>query len=141
MLHSLNSYSSHLIPPIHQASSRKSRYLDTFHDLPVQGCVVVASDPHLVLHLLLPPLVMVKRMDPQNRICLISSYPLIKMFTSSCESISSCFSFVCTDFLATDLAENVIRDTLSPAISSFHRFARKAFWPSTLFVRPRISPS
>ena len=58
------------------------------------GGVVVASHPHLILHLLLPPLVMVKRMEPQYRICLISSDPFVKMFTSSCESISACFSFV-----------------------------------------------
>ena len=84
---------------------------------------------------------MMQRMEPQHRICLISSYPLVKVFTSSRESISACLPFIGTDFLTTDLAENVICDTLPPAIPSFLRLTWKAFWPLTLLVCPGIRPS
>ena len=77
MLHSLNSHSPHLTPPIHQHWSWEYGYLDTFHDLPVQGVVVVAGHPHLKLTLLLSPLVVVHGMNPEHRIVSISDCPLL----------------------------------------------------------------
>ena len=80
MLHSLYAYSPHLIPHFHQHWSWESWYLDTFHDLPVLGGHVEASHPHLKLHLLLlPPLVVAHGMNPEHRIVFISGCQLFEV--------------------------------------------------------------
>ena len=51
ILHPLNSYTTHLTPPIHQHRSLEVLNLDLFHDLPVKGVLKSSSDFHAVLYI------------------------------------------------------------------------------------------
>ena len=127
MLHSLHSHSPHLVPTIHQNWSWEVGYLDTLHYLPVQGGVVAAGHPHLELHLLLPPLVVVHSMDPKNRIIFISGSPLFQVLAPPCESIPARLALVGADLPAALLAKDVVGDALPPAVPSLLRLLFSLF--------------
>ena len=100
ILHPLNSNSTHLAPPVHEDWPFEILDLDSLHDLPVEGVLEGPRHPHAVVHVL-PALVMVDTVQPQNRLVLVTSFPVVEVLSSSGEAIPARLALVSGSILPT----------------------------------------
>ena len=124
ILHSFYSDSSHLISPVHKDWTLEVGNLDSLHYLSIQGLSEASRHPHVVIYILSTLMVM-KRMQPKDRVVFIFCDFLFEMLFSSWISISSRFSKICCDLFSTLLAGEGVGDPHSPAHPTFPSLARK----------------
>ena len=113
----LHPHSSHLVPPVHKNRSLEVGDVHPLLQLPVQGIRVEACGPHPVGHVL-PALVMVKRVEPENRPLFISGFEQVFMLATSCKSIPPSLTLVCGHFQSTFLAPQIITNKDSRLMKS-----------------------
>ena len=100
ILHSLNPHSSHLRPPVHQNWPLEVLDLDPLHDLPVQGVLEGPRHPHAVVDVL-PALMVVDAVEPQHRLVLVTSFPVVEVLSSSGVAIPARLALVSGSILPT----------------------------------------
>ena len=105
-------HSSHLVPTVHQDWPTEVGDVHPLLQLPVQGVRVGARGPHPICHVL-PALVVMKRVEPENRSLFISSVEQILMLETSRESIPARLPFVGAHLHSTLVAPQIITYTFS----------------------------
>ena len=138
ILHSLNPYSTHLAPPVHENWSLEILNLNSLHDLSVEGLLESSSDPHAVLDPL-PALMVMNTVEPKHRLFFIRSSQAVQVLLSSTESISTSLPFVGSDLLPTFITPEGVSHRFLPTISSPLSTTWKTSWsPTILTFDPRI---
>ena len=135
--HSIHSYSTHLVPPVHQYGPLKIGDVDPLLELSVQGVGVAPSGAHPVGHVH-PSLVMVERVEPENRFLLISGFQIVLMLSSPGVAIPPTLPLVGTNSHSTFIAPQIITNTFPPAISSSLSLALEAIISATFSSCPWI---
>ena len=100
ILHSVYSYSSQLISSVHQDLSVEVFNVHPFRHLPVEAACVSACHLHCEVHIV-PAVVMVKRMQLENRLVLIMCLDVRKVLSSTSVSIPARLSEVLVDIITT----------------------------------------
>ena len=140
ILSSLNSDATHLVLPVHKDWSLECWNVDFLHYLAIQRLPVASSHLHGVFNIL-PPLVVMKCMQPEDRIFLVFGNFLFKMFFTSWEAISSRFTKIGCHLLSTFLTIEGVGDPLSPAGAHLFSLTWETFSSATIFLRPWIRSS
>ena len=100
VLHSVYSYSSQLISSVHQDLSVEVFNVHPFRHLPVEAACVSTCHLHSEVHIV-PAVVMMKRMQLENRLVLILCLDVGKVLFSTSTSIPARLLKVLTDIITT----------------------------------------
>ena len=117
VLHPVHSYAAHLSPPVHKNWPFEILDLDSLHDLPVEGLLEDPSDSHAVVDIH-SALVVVHAVQPQDRLVLVTGFPVVKVLSSSGEAIPARLALVSSNLFSTLVTPEVVGDGLLPAIAS-----------------------
>ena len=126
-MHPLDSNSTHLAPPVHENWPFEILDLDSLHDLPVEGVLEGPGHPHAVVDVL-PALMVVDTVQPQHRLVLVTSFPVVEVLSSSGVAIPARLALVGGDLLPTLVAPEGVGDGLFPAVATLLSSALEAPW-------------
>ena len=113
----LHPHSPHLVPPVHKNGPLEVGDVYPLLQLPVQGVRVGPCGAHAEVDVH-SAIVMVDRVEPQDRFFFIPCFQVFQVLTSSREAISANLTLVCTNLNSTFLTPQIIAHALSPTISS-----------------------
>ena len=126
---------AHFIPSVHQYRSSEVGDVNLFSHLPIQAGREGPFHFHAVYHIL-PTLVVVQRIEPQDRFILLPCLKACQVLQPPGVAIPACLAIVLRDPFTTLVTQHGVCDTLTPAVTPSLSYAGKASWSPAAAPRP-----